>query len=88
MAERVWGAIVANVLPIVLAFVFSIIGFLALQVFTMKGDMVKEIAELKITFTEQYGELDKKLALNTHTIDDLVKTIDKFNGNLSSDEPH
>lgn len=81
MAKEIFEKIVANLLNILWVATFTVLGFLVVQIFALKGD----IAEFRVATTEKYGELDKQLALNTQAISDLGKKFDKLNGTLSGD---
>lgn len=73
MAEKIWEKLITNIIPILLAAMFSVIGFLAIQILGLN----KEIGRFRTEELRHYMDLDKRIALQEVTISNLKTRLDR-----------
>lgn len=81
MKEKILERLISNIIPILLAAMFSVIGFLVVQLFLLNN----KINELKVDEIRHYMELTQKIEVQKVTIDNLQTKMDRLNhgGGLS-----
>ncbi len=77
-----WGQISKLILPLVLGAIFTILGFIVLQMLSVKDD----ITELRVDGAKNFGELSKSDALHELTQLNLSAKIDEIKEELKSHE--
>jgi len=74
MAEDIWKKIVGNAIPILLVALFSILGFLVLQIFLLNN----KINENKLEDVKHYMELDRKFEVQKVTVNNIKNMVERM----------
>jgi len=69
-----WTKVTQVVLPVIFTAFLGVIGFLALQIFDLKG----EFAESRLEDAKRYYELRNELSLRKITVDNLSNKVEKL----------